>query len=187
MRSGRMRLLHGTLLIALAHLSAGAMVTARAPSPRMSESGAKRRRDPDQRIEVGDWVDNVDFFRPGGVLRKPPVVLTREAIQKEHDSISPTVGAEQKLSKLLSDSNKMDPAQLRASIQAAVDEARAAGLREDSPPLRRAASLLGVLEQSDGAASAGASDPLAGAMDAIFGEGYAEPRLQDDEADPGQA
>lgn len=69
-------------------------------------------------------------------------------------------------------------------LQARIDEARAAGVREGTPNLKRALALLGTLQSAEAVADATAdskADPNKATFDALFGGGYAEPQGIDDD------
>lgn len=79
----------------------------------------------------------------------------------------------------------MAPADAIVLLQARIDEARAAGVREGTPNLKRALALLGTLQSAEAVADATAdseqADPNKATFDALFGGGYAEPQGIDDD------
>jgi hypothetical protein len=120
--------------------------------------------------EQAAFIDEVDLYRPGGVLRQQSPMLTREALENAEKISSPSIDAE-------------------AALQAAVKEV--GGLPPDAAISRLEATiaLKSTLEMGAADASAAAadgaeapeSDPLKSQMDALFGAGYAVPDLDDED------
>jgi parvulin-like peptidyl-prolyl isomerase len=67
-----------------------------------------------------------------------------------------------------------------ALLERRIGEARAAGVRDYSPTLKKSLALLGTLAAAAGSASSDdaqqkSTDPQQAAIDALFGGGYAPP------------
>lgn len=106
-----------------------------------------------QAAKMAEYQDNVDFYRPGGVMRQPTNVLTREALANAQKTSSPAIDADAALQKCVKEDTKELPnAQAIELLNLRIAEARAAGvrgsllvLRSDTPrhPSTQSATLLG--------------------------------------------
>ena len=162
---------------------------AEAEKARQASEAAQRERDAAeaerarQATEAASFQDNVDLYRPGGVLRQPTNLLTREALENARKTRSPAIDADERLQKAVKDGVAgLSAAEAVELLQQRIGEARAAGVREGTPNLKRALALLATLESgSDTAAQdTSVSDPNRAAFDALFGGGFVEPELDDD-------
>lgn len=144
---------------------------------------AERAEEEKRRKAAAAYQDNVDTSRPGGVMRQPTNVLTREMLANARKTTSPVLAAEERLQAVVAtEVTGLDNADAVALLQRVVGEARAVGVREASPNMKRAASLLGTLEAASAAEQGqklDETDPNRSAMDALFGGGYVEPDFED--------
>lgn len=134
-----------------------------------------------QNQKIAAYQDNVDLYRPGGVMRQAPLALTREMMANAQKVQSPAMLADEALKEAL-DANA-DAAALARTLE----EARAAGLREGAPNYKKAVALLATLEAGGSleAAAQPPSSPMDGSVDSkldvLFGGGYSIPGMDDDD------
>jgi hypothetical protein len=139
--------------------------------------------------EQAAFIDEVDLYRPGGVLRQQSPMLTREALENAEKISSPSIDAEAALQAAVKEVGGLPPDAAISRLEATIVAAVEAGVFEKAPALRRAIALKSTLEIAAADASAAAadgaeapeSDPLKSQMDALFGAGYAVPDLDDED------
>lgn len=146
-----------------------------------AEAAAAQRRASEEeearRAEQARYTDEVDFYRPGGVMKQPTNILTIEGLQRASQSISPAVRAEQALQEVTKKVANMSSEEARQSLRSTLDMGRAAGVDPRSPQFKKAAAVLAALERAS--EDAGAADVTPNAlndkMNAIFSDAYAIP------------
>lgn len=150
---------------------------------------AARKNEQDKRREreaaVASYIDNVDLYRPGGVLRQETSKLTHKGIADSMKNSSPVIAAEDALARAARTCNTLPPAEAVGMLSAVMAEAEKAGVRATAPSLVKARRLLSTLEDAATQVSKGdardesALDPeeakKQAALDALFGGGYAAP------------
>ena len=155
-----------------------------AANARAIEDAQKARADEERRRNerAAAYQDNVDLYRPGGVIRRVATGVTREMLANSQKTQSPAMVADEALKAALAKADVEVLAQV-------IEVARAAGLRESAPNLKKAISLLATLSPSSSTASdavaakRGPVDPVDAKLDAIFSGGYAIPDDDDDDDD----
>lgn len=148
------------------------------------EAAEEKRRDANKKMQ--DWQDNVDFYRPGGVLRQPTKQLTKGDLENAQVTRSPVIDAEKRLQDVTARAGTLGSQEeaiaLLSEALAAADQAR---VPATSPQRKAAAALLSAYEQAASDASAPEAegppkDKMQATMDAIFSDEYAMPGLDDD-------
>jgi len=135
----------------------------------------------ERNARIAAYQDSVDLSRPGGVLRQPTNGVTREMLQNSRKTTSPALVAEERVKEAVSEVGSMPAAEAVALLEQRIGEARAAGVRDYSPTLKKALALCGTLaaaggsSDSAGKAASETTDPQKAAFDALFGGGYAPP------------
>ena len=128
-------------------------------------------------IDLAMSVDNIEMFGASG-----GGTLTRKSIEDCQRTLSPAIEAEERLQSAVNEAGSLsDSAAAAAMLQQVIGDAYTAGVSVSSPQMRKAASLLTVIEQ----AVASEERPEAAApldahneqMNAIFSDDYAMPDL----------
>lgn len=151
----------------------------RAQERKVAEAAAAKRIEEERAAAVAkreanarraaEYVDRLDFRRPGGVSLEPTNILTREGIANAQRTSSPAIRAEEALQTAMKDSSNIPPEEMAESLERLVAEALTAGVSVNSPVIKRAQQLQGVLAASSKGAGA-PDDPMADTMKAIFGD-----------------
>ena len=130
----------------------------------------------EQERKMMEYQDNVDFMRPGGVMRQPSQQLTKADLENSRVTTSPVIDAENRLQEAAARAGTLGSAQeAMAMLERVIGEAYTAGVPIDSPQMKAAASLLGAFEsavESQAKAPAPKADKAQAAMDAIFADEY---------------
>lgn len=150
-----------------------------------AEQARKREEAERKAAEYQEYQDRFDYFQPGvtgqGKMGQPSQGVTREMLQNAGKATSPALVADEQLKQAVADAGKYSTDASRVMLERVIAEARAAGVREKMPNMKKAVALLATLERADEAAqelgnvSPEQADPLAGMMSAIFDDGYALP------------
>ena len=170
-----------------ARYEAQAAARAEAEAERQAALEAKRAAEAKARADrdaaYAAYVDNLEFRSPGGVARQPTNVLTREGIEAANKISSPAILAEERLAKAVSEASGLPAADAADQLERLIAEARAVGVSSNSPQLKKATSLMGVLRAGAQEAGAFEVDPLAEQMSILFSDewgGYSMPELDDE-------
>ena len=111
------------------------------------EQAEEKRRKDLERIQ--EFQDNVDFDRPGGVLRGAPRPLTKRDLENAQVMSSPVIDAEAKLQDAVAKAGTLDSQDAAISllrqVLATADTAR---VPAQSPQRKAAAALLSAFEQA---------------------------------------
>lgn len=149
----------------------------------LKEMEEKAKARAEQERKMMEYQDNVDFMRPGGVMRQPSQQLTRADLENSRVTSSPVIDAENRLQEAMARAGTLGSAQeAMAMLERVIGEAYTAGVPVDSPQMKAAASLLGAFEsavESQANAPAPKADKAQAAMDAIFADEYAIAGLDD--------
>lgn len=150
-----------------------------------AEQARKREEAERKAAEYQEYQDSFDYFQPGGAgqgkMGQPFQGVTREMLLNAGKATSPALAADEQLKQAVADAGKYSTDASRVMLERVIAEARAAGVREKMPNMKKAVALLATLERADEAAqelgnvSPEQADPLAGMMSAIFDDGYALP------------
>ena len=146
------------------------------------EQAAQQAKAEQAKAQAASYQDNVDFYRPGGVMRQPTVVLTREGMANARKTTSPAIEADERVQQVVKDVGSMPPGEAVEALKQAIAAALEAGVRENSPTMKKAKALMGTLSTAAAAAAADdleKTDPQKDAFDALFGGGYAMPNDDD--------
>jgi hypothetical protein len=145
----------------------------------LEEEKAEKER---QAAAAASYQDNVDFYRPGGVMRQPTNFLTREALENSRKTQSPRINAMDALQTVIKE--KTPTAE---GLGRVIDAAVEAGVSDSAPQLRKARALLAALQVAS--SDAPAKDEATGAtqdggldskLNQLFVEEYSMPDLDDD-------
>lgn len=110
---------------------------------------------------------------------KDQVIKSIADLQLRARDTSDIMLAEERLGKAVAEaSNAQDQATAVSQLQQVVQLAREANVRDSAPMMKKATSLLGLLEQNTKGPPAEV-DPLGAKFDAIFAGGYAIPEFDD--------
>jgi len=143
---------------------------------REAAAAAKAARD----AAYAAYIDNVEFRTPGGAVQQPTNVLTREGIRAAQRTASPAILAEEALVDAMGASGELPSLEASQQLERLIAEARAAGVSSMSPQLKKAVSLMSVLQASAREAGAPDPDPMAAQMKAIFSDEFGSmPDLED--------
>lgn len=145
------------------------------------EQAEEKRRKELARMQ--EFQDNVDFDRPGGVLRGAPRTLTKRDLENAQVMSSPVIDAEAKLQDATAKAGTLDSQDAAISllrgVLAAADTAR---VPAQSPQRKAAAALLSAFEQAvTQAESVTPVDPQQAKMNAIFSDEFFVAGLEDDD------
>ena len=126
-------------------------------------------------IDLSMSVDNIEMFGASG-----GGTLTRKSIENCQRTLSPAIEAEERLQSAVNEAGSLsDSAAAAAMLQAVIGDAYAAGVSVSSPQMKKAASLLTVIEQAvaseEEPEAAAPLDPHNQQMNAIFSDDYAMP------------
>ena len=150
-----------------------------------AEKEAKEKARKEREAKIAYYQDNVDLYRPGGVMRPVPGGVTRDMLQNARKTTSPALRAEERIKEVLEEVGTMPPSEAIELIERAIGEARAVGARDTSPIMKKALQLQGTLMAAAGGETetqdTATTDPQKDAFDALFGGGYAMPN--DDDVD----
>lgn len=129
-------------------------------------------------IDLSMSVDNIEMFGASG-----GGTLTRESIENCQRTLSPAIEAEERLQRAVNEAGSLsDSAAAAAMLQAVIGDAYAAGVSVSSPQMKKAASLLTVIEQAvaseEEPEAAAPLDPHNQQMNAIFSDDYAMPDFE---------
>lgn len=146
--------------------------------PKEDASAAPSKAKP--AIDLSMSVDNIEMFGASG-----GGTLTRKSIENCQRTLSPAIEAEERLQSAVNEAGSLsDSAAAAAMLQAVIGDAYAAGVSVSSPQMKKAASLLTVIEQAvaseqepEGEAAA-PLDPHNQQMNAIFSDDYAMPDFE---------
>ena len=146
--------------------------------PKEDASAAPTKAKP--AIDLSMSVDNIEMFGASG-----GGTLTRKSIENCQRTLSPAIEAEERLQSAVNEAGSLsDSAAAAAMLQAVIGDAYAAGVSVSSPQMKKAASLLTVIEQAvaseqepEGEAAA-PLDPHNQQMNAIFSDDYAMPDFE---------
>jgi len=135
-----------------------------------------------ERERVQNFQDNVDFDRPGGVLRGPPSALTKADFENSQVMRSPVIDSEAALQDATARAGTLESQDAAISLlRKVLSEADAARVPAQSQQRKAAAALLSAFEQAATQAEAAtAKDPMQAAMNAIFSDEYMVPGFEDD-------
>jgi len=107
-----------------------------------------------------------------------------EMLQNSRKTTSPAIAADERVKDAVKEVGTMPPSDAVDLLERVIAEARAVGVRDTSPNLKRALALRGTLATAAGSAAAASgvetTDPQKAAFDALFGGGYSFP---DDDLD----
>lgn len=140
----------------------------------------KRRK---ELARVQEFQDNVDFDRPGGVLRGAPRALTKRDLENAQVMSSPVIDAEAKLQDATAKAGTLDSQDAAISLlREVLATADAARVPAQSPQRKAAAALLSAFEQAvTQAESVTPVDPQQAKMNAIFSDEFFVAGLDDDD------
>ena len=137
---------------------------------------AEARAEEEQRARMAAYQDNVDLYRPGGVMRQPSLQLTRQMLDDATKTRSPAIDADNRVKDALSEVGTMAPAEAVELLERRIAEAREAGTSPSSPNVKKALALAATLKTgTETQADVKKTDPKKDAFDALFGSGYAPP------------
>lgn len=148
---------------------------------KLAEEQAEKER---QAAAAAAYQDNVDFYRPGGVMRQPTNLLTREALQNARKTTSPRIDAMDALQAVIKEKSPS-----AEGLSQVIDAAVAAGVSDTAPQLKKARALLAVLEFAssggpqagdDKATPSGEDGGLDSKLKQLFVDEYSMPDLDDD-------
>ena len=127
----------------------------------------KRRK---ELARVQEFQDNVDFDRPGGVLRGAPRALTKRDLENAQVMSSPVIDAEAKLQDATAKAGTLDSQDSAISLlREVLATADAARVPAQSPQRKAAAALLSAFEQAvTQAESATPVDPQQAEMSCLY-------------------
>jgi regulator of replication initiation timing len=141
-----------------------------------ADAEVKRREREARDAAAASYQDNVDLYRPGGVMRQQTNFVTREDLKNAQKTSSPAIDATEALDKALKRTD-LDAQATTDLLTQLVEQARAVGVRAESPTMKRALSLMATLSvaaaQEQEQETMRAQDPQQAQMDALFGEGFA--------------
>jgi regulator of replication initiation timing len=141
-----------------------------------ADAEVKRREREARDAAAASYQDNVDLYRPGGVMRDQTNFVTREDLKNAQKTSSPAIDATEALDKALKRTD-LDAQATTDLLTQLVEQARAVGVRAESPTMKRALSLMATLSvaaaQEQEQETMRAQDPQQAQMDALFGEGFA--------------
>lgn len=144
-----------------------------------AEAGKQAEREAQERI--ANYQDNVDLYRPGGVMRQPSQGITREMLQNSRKTRSAALDAEERVKDALKTVGELPAAEAVEMLDGLIEEAREAGVRDTTPNMKKALALRGSLQTAaKGSTDTAKTDPQKNAFDALFGGGYAPPGGEDD-------
>jgi len=148
------------------------------------EAEEARRLEANKRMQ--NYQDNVDFDRPGGVLRQHTPTLTKGDLENAQVLRSPIIDAEKRLQDASARSGSLaSQAEAISLLREALEEADKARVPKSSPQRRAAAALLSAYELAVDDATAPTvdsppKDEMQTKMEAIFSDEYSIPGLDDD-------
>ena len=152
------------------------------------EKDERERAVREKREREAAYQDNVDLYRPGGVMRPVPGGVTREMLLNSRKNTSPALQAEERVKEAMETVNTMPPVQAAQLLETLVAQAKTSGVGDYSPTLKKAISLKATLELANGSAAEAKkektrdSDASQDVFDALFGGGYVIP--DDDMPEP---
>lgn len=135
-----------------------------------------------------NYIDNLDFSKPGGVLRQNKGPMTLQELQEGAKVTSPQIKAREALVSVQDEVGALDLPEALALLSDTIDGAKAVGLRETLPEVKQAKALFSTLSASATQFSAtsvgldtgnGERSEFDQKLDAVFGGGYAFPSLDD--------
>lgn len=135
-----------------------------------------------------NYIDNLDFSKPGGVLRQNKGPMTLQELQEGAKVTSPQIKAREALVSVQDEVGALDLPEALALLSDTIDGAKAVGLRETLPEVKQAKALFSTLSASATQFSAtsvgldtgnGERSDFDQKLDAVFGGGYAFPSLDD--------
>ena len=114
-------------------------------------------------------------------MRQPAGGVTREMLRNSRKTTSPAIAAGERVQEAVSQVGSMPAKEGIALLEQRIGEARAAGVRDDAPNLKKAVALLATLQPQAGAGAVNTkkTDPQKAAFDALFDGGYAMPDLDE--------
>ena len=154
------------------------------------EKKARDKVEREKREREAAYQDNVDLYRPGGVMRPIKGGVTREMLLNSRKTTSPAIQAEERVKEAMETVNTMPPVEAAKLLENLVAQAKTSGVGDYSPTLKKAISLKATLELASGSAAATKkakrealdADGPQDVFDALFGGGYVIP--DDDDMPP---
>ena len=139
-----------------------------------AEQQAKRKEAERKAAEVASYQDSFDYFQPGvagqGRMGQANGGVTRAMLRDSEKTNSPALAADEQLQLAVRDAGKYSVDASRAMLEHVIAQARAVGVRESLPNMKKAVALLATLERAEQAAAeaqgeaAAEADPQADAM-----------------------